>query len=504
MHHDVQLINTDRGVQDVFYRLYPANRSALLTLIFVALTMVSSVSAQQRVVFQVNSSGDGGDAAPGNGVCETATGNGVCTLRAAIQEANANTNQTIGIGFNIPTSDFNYDPQTGTWRIDIISTLVLNKNSRLNPSGVVISIGGPVVINGLSGGGGGRIFNVTTPGTVNLSGLTIKNGDASFNENGGGIQNVNGGTVNISNCTLTGNRVTDEQNNIIGGGGAIFNASSGTINITNSTLRSNHANTFLRQVVYGGAIWNRTGTVNISGTLFDSNKSGYEGGAIANESGTVTISGSTFYGNAAFYGGGIFSRGGTVSITNSTFFANIADDPIYDGFGAAILTTAGGILNLTNSTVSANSSAFGGALYNEIFNNAAPAVNVKSSVIAGNYGNTLDASVGPDVYGPFTSQGFNLIGKKEGSTGFTLATDKKGTIASPMNPKFDPKGLRNNGGPTPTLALANGSPAIDKGTSVGLTGTLFTDQRGFARTVEKSVADATGGDGTDIGAFEVP
>jgi hypothetical protein len=54
------------------------------------------------------------------------------------------------------------------------------------------------------------------------------------------------------------------------------------------------------------------------------------------------------------------------------------------------------------------------------------------------------------------------------------------------------------------MALLSSSPAIDKGTSNGLTGTLTTDQRGvgYKRTINKSVANATGGDGTDIGAFE--
>ena len=39
----------------------------------------------------VNNTGDGSDANPGDGVCETAASNGICTLRAAIQEANART-----------------------------------------------------------------------------------------------------------------------------------------------------------------------------------------------------------------------------------------------------------------------------------------------------------------------------------------------------------------------------------------------------------------------------
>jgi hypothetical protein len=70
--------------------------------------------------------------------------------------------------------------------------------------------------------------------------------------------------------------------------------------------------------------------------------------------------------------------------------------------------------------------------------------------------------------------------------------------------------MANNGGPTLTISLLPGSPAIDKGNShcltCGPTGVLPTDQRdtGFARTFDDpGVLNATGGDGTDIGAFEV-
>ena len=66
----------------------------------------------------------------------------------------------------------------------------------------------------------------------------------------------------------------------------------------------------------------------------------------------------------------------------------------------------------------------------------------------------------------------------------------------------DPKlgALQNNGGPTLTMRPSAGSPAIDRGKSF----TLTTDQRGAPRTVDfGSVTNATGGDGTDIGAFEL-
>ncbi len=316
---------------------------------------------------------------------------------------------------------------------------------------------------------------------------------------------------------MSGNRSSVGSSSFNGGGGAIFNASSGTVNITNSTLKFNSADTYSFES-RGGGVWNKTGTINVTNSTFDHNQSSYYGGGIWNDAGIITVTGSTFCGNGAILGGGIGSFGGTVSITNSTFYANIAYgfSANFTGFGGAICNAEKSILNLTNSTLTANFSNSGGS---GVWNSSSfgATANVKSTIIASNYvGRRVtvvqdqnfqtheSVSESPDVSGTFTSHGFNLIGIKAGSTGFTLATDKKGTVASPLNPKFDLKGLRNNGGPTQTIGLAADSPARDKGTSVGLTGTLTTDQRGagFPRRVDGSIANATGGDGTDIGAFE--
>ncbi len=159
--------------------------------------------------------------------------------------------------------------------------------------------------------------------------------------------------------------------------------------------------------------------------------------------------------------------------------------------------------NVTNCTISSNSAGdLGGGIYT-----TNTTTNVKSSIIALNTAGTA----GPDVNGSFTAQGFNLIGKNDGAAANfpagnpNMNNDIVGTSGSPVDPKLDPGGLQNNGGPTLTIALLAGSPAIDRGTSVGSTGTLTTDQRGpgYTRTVnDSSVANAAGGDGTDVGAFE--
>jgi hypothetical protein len=66
------------------------------------------------------------------------------------------------------------------------------------------------------------------------------------------------------------------------------------------------------------------------------------------------------------------------------------------------------------------------------------------------------------------------------------------------DPKFGP--LQNNGGPTETMALLSGSPAIDAGNPSGCTDAkgnlLKTDQRGMARP------DVEDKRGCDMGAYE--
>jgi hypothetical protein len=452
-------------------------------------------------IFVVNTTFDAttgaDDAFPGDGQCETAVNNGVCTLRAAIEETNAHAGSD-GIFFDIPTTDPGYS--NGTWTI--------NLSKALPDISDAVNISGPgadkLTING---GNAFRVFNVTTTGTVSFSHLSIANGNAVSN-NGGGIQNASIGTVNVTNCTLSGNAANN--------GGGIYNATTGTVNVSNSTLSDNSANG-PSQLPSGGGIYNPSGTITVTDSTLINNRalriSGSQsfgsGGGIYNDvNGKLNVVGSTFSSNSAGVapniniasggGGGIanfpgsFGNSTTMNITNSTFSGNASPG------GGAIFTNGafgGPRANITNSTISGNSAVglAGGIL------NGDSDLFVKSTVIANNTG----ASSSPDVHGSFASQGFNLIGKTDGSTGFTAATDLTGTNAAPLNPKLGL--LRYNGGPTDTMALLSGSPAIDKGTSAGLTGTLTTDQRGvgYKRTINKSVANATGGDGTDIGAFEL-
>jgi hypothetical protein len=444
--------------------------------------------------YAVTSTGDESLVANRDNLCQIAVGKSPCTLRAAIQL----TNSLAGpdrIFFALSTSDPGYDPQTGAHTIALTGAQldVADSLTITGPAAAKLIVANPLLRKG------SRLFNITSTGTVNISGITLADGFAPFLQNGGAIQNANSGIVNLTSCMLLRNFSGGGSN--VNGGGAIFNAGSGTVNVTASTLRLNVAAPE-DAVGVGGAIYNASGTVTVVRSSFEENMSSHRGGGIFNEFGVLTVSASTFRGNGAYwFGGGIENYEGTVSVSNSTFYANVAEGTDANGargLGGAI-SNLRGTLNLTNSTLTANFSGVAGSgLYNE-----AGTAHVKSSLIAHNYGGL---NMRPDVSGAFISNGFNLIGKSNGSTGFTLATDRKGTIASPLNAKLDGRGLRTNGGPTMTVALTAASPAVDRGTSNSLNGVLTTDQRGtgFPRRVDKAVANATGGDGTDIGAFELP
>jgi len=162
-------------------------------------------------------------------------------------------------------------------------------------------------------------------------------------------------------------------------------------------------------------------------------------------------------------GGGIYSSSGTVRITSSTI--------------------------VSNSSFSSSSSSSGGITGGSLF--------VTNCIIAGNSAlNGGKPDISSTFIGDAVSGGYNIIGNTNGNTTSSLGFTKTGDQRN-VNPLLGP--LADNGGPTPTHAPLSNSPAIDKGKSFALT----IDQRGFLRPFDfPDIANASGGDGTDIGAFE--
>jgi filamentous hemagglutinin family protein len=328
----------------------------------------------------------------------------------------------------------------------------------------------------ISGSNAFRVFNIASSGTtVNLSGLTIRNGNAG-NTSGGGIVVGAGNTLNLANTIVA--------NNVAAVGGGIANPNGGTLNLDSVTVTGNQATNTTASLVLGfqlggGGIYN-TGSLTLNNSTIASNTA-LRGGGIQNldatgNGTTALINNSTIQDNVAVNGGigggidNVGDNGGaatTLTLNNSTVSGNRASFLT----GGISSNQVDSLVTLSNSTIANNTavSGFGG-----IWNASGGTVNLANTLIANNV-----APSGTNVFGTFTSQGNNLIGNTTGAIGF-VATDLLN-----VNPRLAPLG--NYGGSTQTHALLPGSPAIDAAGA----GAIGVDQRGIAAVGVR-----------DIGAFE--
>jgi predicted outer membrane repeat protein len=311
-----------------------------------------------------------------------------------------------------------------------------------------------------------NVFTVGAGISLTLSNLTIKNGVGY--SGGGGVDNS--GTLTVTNSFFYVNTALS--------GGAILNTGKATISKTSFSGNSPY---FFGHSASCGAIDNRS-TMTITASTFDTNYANNNftaGGAICN-GGTLTITGSTFSNNASEgnnggYGGAIFNYAGTLTVTNSTFSANSATTS-----GGAIYSQ-GGTVQISNSTFGNNPENIGGG---GALSNAGSSILIQNSIVA-------NSANGGNCAGTITSDGYNL------SSDSTCNFSSEGDLNN-ENPKL--VALHRNGGPTETMALPSGSPALDAGNPAGcrdFSGNLLkTDQRGKPRP--------GGGEttGCDMGAYE--
>ena len=308
-------------------------------------------------------------------------------------------------------------------------TITLTGNQlQLNNTSETETITGPAAGVTVSGGGLSRVFQVDALVTASISGLTITRGTTTGN--GGGLANV--GTLTLTNCTVSGNSAT-------GAGGGLYN--DGTLTVTDCTVSGNSA--------AGHAI--------IVGHFLAPGTSAGGGGLY--NGGTLTMTNCTVSGNSG--SAGDMGCGGVAN--GNSYFGN---------FGAT--------LTLTNCTISANSGWVGGLLAQ-----GAP-VTLTNTIVAENAGaGIIAANGGGDIYAYSLSGSNNLVGTAYYTGGLTNGVN--GNLIGVTNPLLAPLG--NYGGPTQTMALLPGSPAINAGTNGP--GIPTTDQRGLGRV-----------GAVDIGAFE--
>jgi hypothetical protein len=175
-----------------------------------------------------------------------------------------------------------------------------------------------------------------------------------------------------------------------------------------------------------------------------------------------------------------------MTVTNSTVSGNSGST------GAGLLNAPGATLELSNVTLSDNhATTRAGGIRN------AGTVTLRNTIAAGNSA-PLESDCSNGSIGVFVSEGFNLFGDGTGCP--SIASDQLVASASVFTDVLGP--LQNNGGPTDTHALLEGSPALDAGNPSGcvddLGALLTSDQRGLVRP-----QDALGGGlRCDVGAYE--
>ena len=333
---------------------------------------------------------------------------------------------------------------TITFADELMGTIVLGGTELVIDRTVNIDGDGDITVDANSQS---RVFSVSdgsddTEITVAISGLTISGGVSDF---GGGIENDENLTLN--NSIVTGN--------LSATGGGILNGYS-TLNLIDSTVSGNSV------INFGGGIaaFSAGGNLNLSNSTISSNSADYGGGILLIPDATGFNPVST-----------------SVGIVNSTISSNSA---AIDGGG---LLNLGGLVTLSNSTVTANTAGNDGSGIAS-FGDAETQTTITSSIVSGNVGTDIDVVLG--TINSFASNGNNLIGDGNATIAFSSDSDITGNTDPGLAP------LADNGGPTQTIALLPGSPAIDAGSNPD---GLPNDQRGagFSRV---------NGTAADIGAFE--
>ncbi len=200
---------------------------------------------------------------------------------------------------------------------------------------------------------------------------------------------------------------------------------------------------------------------------------GGTGAGVANVGGRASITASTISENLARgFGGGVYNSESGLVLENSTISKNTSGSD-----GGAIYNAPGTKLRLSHSTISRNQAK----MYGGIFGACGGCYNIFSNtIIAGNSAQSF-----PDFKGWLNFSEHNLYGDITGAVHFSE------TDLFNVDPMLGT--LTDNGGPTRTMALRPGSPAIDAGDN---TGAPQWDQRGegFPRIVNGTI---------DIGAFEL-
>jgi hypothetical protein len=327
-------------------------------------------------------------------------------------------------------------------------------------------------------------FNLAYPATIRFTfGLTLNKNltiagpgrdkltlDGNLSDQFFMLTITSGTTVTLSNVQIANaNALAINNQGTLTLNDSLVSRNDGSVNNTGTFTANDTVFTYNVGANWGGAVVNR-GNAMVNRCSFMHNDARIGGAAIFTDTGaTLVVHDSAFLSNESGFGepgsGGALLNWGTATVNNSTFNGNISAN---NGTGGA-MENKQGTLTVNNSTLSGNIATSGSGI--------------------SNYGTTtvrrtiLDGSCVGDA---MVSAGDNMS-----SAGSCLAA----SVALNDSPNIDLRldALGDNGGPTLTVALLPGSPAIDA-VIVNAAGCSGSDQRGVARPM---------GVRCDIGAYEL-
>jgi CSLREA domain-containing protein len=516
----------------------------------------------QANTYQVNTTADTAPD-PSPGACTTDPDG--CTLREAINDANSNGgDDTVtfasGLSGTIALAQGQLNVNTSSGNLTIqgpgAGTLTVSGEDATRIFGVsgdndyAFSVSGLTLANANASGGGGAI-NTTNNTGINVADSVLSGNTAS--QSGGAISSY--GALSVSNTTISGN--SSDFGGAIATGGKYAQ-----LHVSGSTISGNDASTsgggveVCQTFKYGsgGETVKHAVKSDITGTTISGNTAQYGAGmniSCLGDGDHFTVTHSTISGNDASAGGDT-GFGGGIHFNDNLYVPDFVDTATAAKLSVAAkhLEPVDGEFRAIDSTISGNNADFGGGVsaggHNEAsvvvfgsrqvgapygsvigpdgsieFENSTIASNTAGSGGGGVYLNSYDAGSGPisptvsltsTILGDNTLAGTaNDADRADGSTGGGLdvthslvenAGDVPFTAQAETLTGVDPQlgPLTGNGGPTATQMPAATSPAIDKGDAPAR---LTTDQRDHLRTVDGGgIANAAGGDGTDIGAVE--
>jgi hypothetical protein len=270
----------------------------------------------------------------------------------------------------------------------ISNSLVLEGSAIWNSG--VLAISDSSFMDNESYNNGGAIWN---DGLLEIAGSTFLGNSAG--RSGGTIWNA--GEVSILDSAFSENSATSK-------GGGISNA--GELEVTTSDFSNNSSS-------IGGAIDSWT-HASITDSTFSNNNASSKGGGIANGRSLMEITRTTFSENTANnVGGGIWNMGGTLDVKESTFTNNSTIVRTTDGNGGAIGNTSGGRVTVSHSVFTGNEAGTGGAI--DHFTYDWGALDVINSTLTGNSSAYSGGAIWSNS--PATITGSTISGNTAGSFG---------------------------------------------------------------------------------------